>query len=96
MKDSKTKLRVCTKKKKDFELKESSSALKKFTTQYTIEGKEGYDPQSFAQAIISLIINFLKNTRQTKVKLVLENNMEKTDLKTGETIVESSTISFQY
>ena len=75
-------------KKKDFELKESISALKRFTTQYTIDGKEGYDPQSFLRAVIPEAARLLKNTRQTKVKSILENYMEKTDLKTGETIVE--------
>ena len=33
--------------KKPFKAEECKSALRKFTTQYTIEGREGYDPQSF-------------------------------------------------
>ena len=87
----KNKIKGLYQKKKDFELKESISALKRFTTQYTIDGKEGYDPQSFIRAVQPGVTNLLKNTRQTKVKLILENYMQKTDLKVGETIVEPAT-----
>ncbi|WAR12147.1 hypothetical protein MAR_026327 [Mya arenaria] len=38
------------KKVKPFEVKESRSALRRFTTQYEIEGRSGYIPQTFLDA----------------------------------------------
>ena len=54
------------KKSSLYELKESKSALRKFTMQYTIEGRVGYDPESFMADVKQSVINFLKNNRRTK------------------------------
>ena len=67
-------------------LKESESALKQFATKYTIEGRPGYDAETFMQCAKHSITDLLKRRRQTKVKMVLCCKMKKTDIKTGKTI----------
>ena len=69
-----------------FELKQSSSALKKFATQYVIEGREGYDPQTFLSDVKREVTNLLENNRKTKVKLILRCIMEKTNIADGQRI----------
>ena len=54
--------------------------------QYTIEGRAGYDPESFMADVKQAIINFLRKNRRTKVKLILRCNMEKNNISTGEVI----------
>ena len=66
-----------------YELKESKSALRKFTMQYVIEGRAGYDPESFMADVKRSVINFLRKNRRTKVKLILRCNMEKNNISTG-------------
>ncbi len=79
-------------KERSFEVKERISALRLFTTQYVIEGRTCYDPQSFMlyarQAVIGL--NLLRNNRRTKVKRILRCNMEKISLSTGDVITEQA------
>ena len=77
-------------KERSFELKESKSALRKFTMQYTIEGRAGYDPESFMADVKRSVINFLRKNRRTKVKLILRCNMEKNNISTGEVIVNKT------
>ena len=72
-------------KKEAFELKEGKSALKQFTTEYTIEGKAGYDAESFLREIKSHVVDLLKRIPETKIKMCLQCVMEKIDIKTGET-----------
>ena len=69
-----------------FELKQSSSSLKKFATQYVIEGREGYDPQTFLSDVKREVTTLLENNRKTKVKLILRCIMEKTNIADGQTI----------
>ena len=69
-----------------FELKQSSSSLKKFATQYVIEGREGYDPQTFFSDVKRKVTTLLENNRKTKVKLILRCIMEKTKITDGQTI----------
>ena len=77
-------------KERSFELKESKSALRKFTMQYTIEGRAGYDSESFMADVKRSVINFLRNNRRTKVKLIMRCNMEKNNFSTGEVIVNKT------
>ena len=70
-------------RKELYELKESKSALRKFTMQYVIEGRAGYDPESFMADVKRSVINFLRKNRRTKVKLILRCNMEKNNISTG-------------
>ena len=74
-------------KERSFEVKERISALRQFTTQYVIEGKDGYDPQSFMRDARRVVINLLRKNRRIKVKLILRCNMEKTSLSTGDVIM---------
>ena len=60
------------KKKKIFEVKESDSALRNFANVYTIDGKEGFDPQSFMDGARENMTGLLRNNRNTKVKLILK------------------------
>ena len=80
-------------RKELYELKESKSALRKFTMQYVIEGRVGYDPQSFMTDVKRSVINFLRNNRRTKVKLILRCNMEKNNISTGEVITHKAAFS---
>ena len=77
-------------RKELYELKESKSALRKFTMQYVIEGRVGYDPQSFMLDVKQAVINFLRKNRRTKVKLILRCNMEKNNISTGEVITHKT------
>ena len=77
-------------RKQLYELKESKSALRKFTMQYVIEGRAGYDPESFMADVKRSVINFLRNNRRTKVKLILRCNMEKNNISTGEVITHKT------
>ena len=74
------------KEQEDFEVKESKSALTKFTKQYTIEGREGYDPKTFLSSCRGSIVDLLRRQRGTKVKLILKCIMEKTSIATGDII----------
>jgi len=67
---------------------EKHSSFKGFTNQFTLEpsGNVTYDPKSFLTAVKRK--GHAKIQTQTKVKIVLRANMEKTDLKTGQSLVE--------
>ena len=60
--------------------------MKIFAVQYTIDGVKGYDPKSFLSAVKSVVVNFFKEHRNIKFKLILKCNMAKTDIATGEVI----------
>ena len=57
---------------KIFEVKESDSALRNFAYVYTIDGKDGFDPQSFMDGARENMTELLRNNRNTKVKLILK------------------------
>ena len=61
---------------KIFEVKETDSALRNFAKVYTIDGKLGFDPQSFLDGARENIIRVLRNNQNTKVKLILKCYME--------------------
>ena len=77
-------------KERSFELKERKSALRRFTTQYVIEARAGYDAQSFMRDVRRVVINLLRKNRRIKVKLILRCNMEKISLSTGDVITEQA------
>ena len=60
------------KRKRIFEVVESDSALRNFANMYTIDGKDGFDPQSFMDGARENITGLLRNNRNTKVKLILK------------------------
>ena len=60
------------KRKRIFEVKESVSALKNFANVYIVDGKDGFDPQSFMDGARENMTELLRNNRTTKVKLILK------------------------
>ena len=60
------------KRKRIFEVKESNSALKNFANVYIVDGKDGFDPQSFMDGARENMTELLRNNRNTKVKLILK------------------------
>lgn len=72
--------------KKKFEVRESKTALKGNTKQYTIDGTEGIDAVSFLNTIRPQVTNLLSSNRQIKVHFVLTCIMEKVDIKSGEVV----------
>ena len=72
------------KKEESFEVEETKSALKNFTIQYTIPGKDGYDPDSFLDSVKETVIKLFENNRETKVKMILRCIMERVNIKTGQ------------
>ena len=46
-----------------FELIETKSALKKFTTQYTIHGEDGYDPLTFLKIVEPEVTKLFTNNQ---------------------------------
>ena len=70
------------KQMKSYEVRESNSALRNFARVYTIDGKLGFDPQSFLEGVRENITIVLSNNRRTKVKLIFECYMQM--LKTNE------------
>src|ERR1043165_3768180 len=74
--------------KNKFEIRETATAIKEFTKQYTIEGIDGIDALSFLSALESRVVSLLSQ----KINLVLNCTMERADTKTGE--VDSDDIPF--
>ena len=72
LKKLKKKIDDIYKKTKIFEVKESDSALRNFANVYTIDGKDGFDPQSFMDGARENMTELLRNNRNTKVKLILK------------------------
>ena len=60
------------KRKRIFEVIETDSALRNFAKVYTIDGKDGFDPQSFMDGARENMTGLLRNNRNTKVKLILK------------------------
>ena len=69
-------------------VEEKQSSFKGFTNQFTLEpsGNVTFDPESFLTAVKRKALAKIKT--QTKVKIILRANREKTDLKTGESLAE--------
>ncbi|XP_065667722.1 uncharacterized protein LOC136088013 [Hydra vulgaris] len=74
------------------EFKLSQSAVKNVTNQFSVKGINGYDAISFMNAAKKSAIKILKENRKSKVNIVLTCEMERTDIKTGETI--TTTVPF--
>lgn len=68
-----------------FKVKKGESALRRFATQFTTDGKSGFTPETFLDAVKNLVLKILQDKRQTKVKLILICKMQRLDLVTGET-----------
>jgi len=68
------------KKEEPFTVKETKSALNKFTIQYTIAGRDNFDADSFMDRSRPLAFKLLENNRELKFKMVLHCIMEKTSI----------------
>ena len=71
---------------KKFQVREGQSALQNFVREFTIEGKTCYDPRSFFEAVRNLILEIFWENKNTKVKMILICQMQRTDLRTGKII----------
>ncbi|PFX14747.1 hypothetical protein AWC38_SpisGene21073 [Stylophora pistillata] len=71
-----------------FKLVEKKSSLKQFAKMYTIDGVGGFEPMGFLQAVKPTVIKFLLTQKNIRVELVLKCNMSKTNIMTGETVLE--------
>ena len=65
--------------KKMFTPTQGKSALKKFTTQYVINGAPGYDPITFLKDAKPAIINIMNSKQNIKASLYLKCIMKRTD-----------------
>ena len=71
---------------KEFEVREGQSALKNFAREKIIDGRAGYGPQRFFEAVRNLLIKILQENKNTNTKMILICKMQRTDLRTGEII----------
>ena len=69
-----------------FEVRDGQSALSQFTREKIIDGKPGYDPKTFFQKTRNILIKFFQENQNTKMKMILICQMQKTDLSTGDTV----------
>ena len=69
-----------------FVVRDGQSSLNQFTREKIIDGKPGYDPKTFFQKTRNILIKIFKENKNTKTKMILVCQMQRTDLKTGETI----------
>src|SRR6218665_2386888 len=83
---------LCKSTYKEVQNSKTSSAIKGFTKQYTIDGTRGIDSLSFLNAIRPDVVNPLSENRQNKINLVLTCAMERVDMQTGQE--ESAHIPF--
>ena len=80
------KTHVKSTKEPPFILKESASALRGFTKVNKIEGRVGYDPNSFLNRVKATVTKFLSLIPSTKVKMILNCIMEKHNIEKNETV----------
>ncbi|XP_022777882.1 uncharacterized protein LOC111319352 [Stylophora pistillata] len=80
-------IRKINRVKHHWTLVESKSALNDFAKMYTIDGAGGYGPIDFLQAVKSTVIKFLLTQNNIKMVLVLRCNMLKTNIETGEAVL---------
>jgi hypothetical protein len=67
-----------------YTIRETASALNNVTKQYTIDGRDGVDPQIFMNEVRSQVTDLLSRNRQIKANIDLVCVMERVDMKSGE------------
>lgn len=70
------------------EIGEAKSAFMGITKQYTVDGEGGIDPTTFMNTVKLPVVNLLSQSRQTTVPFVLNCEMERVFLLTGEVIID--------
>ena len=75
LKELKEKIKNIFEEEKEFEVKEGESALKRFVRQFTIDGKSGFGPREFLEAVKNLVLEILrkKHTNKTKINSQLRD-----------------------
>ncbi|PFX13135.1 hypothetical protein AWC38_SpisGene22809 [Stylophora pistillata] len=81
-------IRNINRSKNHWTLVESKTSLNDFTKMYTIDGVGDYGPIDFLQAVKSTVIKFLLTQKNIKMVLVLRCNMSKTNVATGEAVLQ--------
>ena len=71
-------------KEKDFEILEGESAMKGFTKNYYINGRDGIDVTTFLEAVRPSVVSFLSSKREIKINFVLTCTVERVSLESGE------------
>ena len=69
-----------------FVVRDGQSSLNNFAREKIIDGKPGYEPKRFFLKTRDLLIKIFKENKNTKTKMIFICQMQRTDLKTGETI----------
>ena len=69
-----------------FVVRYGQSSLNNFAREKIIDGKPGYEPKRFFQKTRDLLIKILEENKNTETKMIFICQMQRTDLKTGETI----------
>ena len=69
-----------------FVVRDGQSSLNNFAREKIIDGKPGYEPKRLFQKTRNLLIKILEENKNTKTKMIFICQMQRTDLKTGETI----------
>ena len=59
---------------------------KNFVREFIIDGQSGCDPPTFFETVKNLILDIFGKNKNTKVKLILNCKMQRTDLNTGKII----------
>jgi len=60
-----------------YEIRETNSAIKKFTNQYTIDGIDGIDVMSFLNDVQPQVTDLMSKHSQKKINFILTCTMEK-------------------
>ena len=86
LKNLKEKINAIFEKENEFVARDCQSSLNNFAREKIIDGKPGYEPKRFFQKTRNLLIKTFKENKNTKTKMIFICQMQRTDLKTGETI----------
>ena len=86
LKNLKEKINAIFEKENEFVARDGQSALSHFTREKIIDGRPGYEPKRFFKAVRNLLIKILQENKNTKTKMIFICQMQRTDLKTDETI----------
>ena len=87
----KQKISSIWKKEEEFSVKKEASSLKKFATQFVIQGKAGFAPRDFLNATKKVVVDLMNKNQNTKVKMALSCQMSRVDLTTGDVFTREAT-----
>ena len=76
--------------KPEFKIVESKTAIKGFTKQHTIDGRQGMDAETFLNTVRPLVVNLLERNRGIKFDLILTCIVEQVSILTGDIITKDA------